>query len=197
MSTLRADLRKKMRDSRNKLSQSEQQAAELNVTKLILQSELLTKKEHIALYLNADGELSTQTLLRALWQQNKSVYLPLMHPFAKGYLIFQRFDVNTPLHTNRFGILEPVLNVSTLCPVAKLDAIFTPLVAFDPQGSRLGMGGGFYDRTLSQLPAEHISTGTATLIGLAHSLQCVPKLPTEAWDKPLHFVATPEKIWQF
>ncbi len=50
--------------------------------------------------------------------------------------------------TNRLNIREPRLDVRDVLPLAKLDVLVTPLVAFDEGGQRLGMGGGFYDRTL-------------------------------------------------
>ena len=52
---------------------------------------------------------------------------------------------------NKFGIWEPKLNVQNVLPLKELDILFTPLVAFDKQGNRLGMGGGFYDRTFTKL----------------------------------------------
>ncbi|MFY2365653.1 5-formyltetrahydrofolate cyclo-ligase, partial [Klebsiella pneumoniae] len=66
----------------------------------------------------------------------------------KGHLLFFRYQQDTRLKPNSFSILEPELDLTALIPQSQLDIIFTPLVAFDTQGNRLGMGGGFYDRTL-------------------------------------------------
>ena len=89
---------------------------------------------------------------------------------------------------NQFGIAEPKLDCSKVCPVQSLDIIFTPLVAFDSSGNRLGMGGGFYDRTLAACKAR----GPA-LVGLAHQCQQSDALPHAPWDVPLHAIATPQK----
>ena len=67
-----------------------------------------------------------------------------------------------------------------MLPLNELDIIFTPLVAFDRQGNRLGMGGGFYDRTLQQWQQKSFIP-----VGLAHQCQQVEKLPVETWDIPL------------
>ncbi|WP_159287438.1 5-formyltetrahydrofolate cyclo-ligase, partial [Klebsiella pneumoniae] len=103
----------------------------------------------IALYLANDGELNTQPLIEWLWQQGKQVYLPVLHPFAKGHLLFLHYHTHTPMDKNRYGIAEPKLDQRLICPVRELDIIGTPLVAFDQSGQRLGMGGGYYDRTLA------------------------------------------------
>ena len=81
---------------------------------------------------------------------------------------------------NQFGILEPPLNVQEILPTEKLDIIFTPLVAFDKQGNRLGMGGGFYDRTLQDWRSKNFIP-----VGLAHQCQQIEALPVESWDIPL------------
>lgn len=158
-----------------------------------MQLNVLASSEHIALYLANDGELDTYPLIQALWQLGKIVYLPVVHPFAAGYLLFVRYDKDTLLYPNKFGIPEPLAECHRLLPVNQLDIVFTPLVAFDNRGNRLGMGGGFYDRTLSQLPPD----SHYKIIGLAHSCQQVEALPIEAWDIPLKQIITPGKYFDF
>ncbi len=68
--------------------------------------------------------------------------------------------------------------------------LITPLVAFDEYGQRLGMGGGFYDRTLQNW--QHYKMQP---VGYAHDCQLVEKLPVEEWDIPLPAVVTPSKVW--
>ncbi|MGI5308913.1 5-formyltetrahydrofolate cyclo-ligase [Rheinheimera sp. WS51] len=189
----RAEIRKHIRLSRQQLSLQQQQVAAEKLVEQVLLLPQFNTSQHIALYLTNDGELDTSLLIQALWQLNKQVYLPVMHPFAPGYLLFVAYNKNTLLQANKFGILEPYPECQHIIPLAKLDIVFTPLVAFDNKGNRLGMGGGFYDRTLSQLPNKHATE----LVGLAHSCQQVAALPTESWDIPLNTIITPDKIWQF
>ncbi|EEG85357.1 5-formyltetrahydrofolate cyclo-ligase [Proteus penneri ATCC 35198] len=77
-------------------------------------------------------------------------------------------------------------------PISNIDIIFTPLVAFDTQGQRLGMGGGFYDRTL-----ENWQQKSFYPMGLAHTFQQVDYLPIANWDVPLPEIITPNKKWSF
>jgi 5-formyltetrahydrofolate cyclo-ligase len=81
-------------------------------------------------------------------------------------------------------------------PVWTLDLILTPLVAFDDQGNRLGMGGGFYDRTLAYL-GRRKHWKKPRLIGTAHAFQQVARLPHESWDVPLHGVVTEKALLSF
>ncbi|KKL02042.1 5-formyltetrahydrofolate cyclo-ligase [Rheinheimera mesophila] len=192
--TSRQQLRSHIRHLRRSLSAEQQHQASLDLVKQLLPRPEVQQAQHIALYLTNDGELDTSPLIQALWQQGKSLYLPLLHPVVQGYLVFQLYTAATTLKPNQFGIGEPELNCSLLCPVSQLDLIFTPLVAFDAQGQRLGMGGGFYDRTLSQL--EHSSEKPA-LIGLAHDCQQVESVPVEAWDIPLPAICTPSRFRTF
>lgn len=102
----------------------------------------------LAVFLSFDGELGTRPLVDALWSAGKQVYLPVLHPLTPGHLLFMRYTAAATLVLNRLRIREPKLDITTLLPLAGLDIPFTPLVAFDTQKQRLGMGGGFYDRTL-------------------------------------------------
>lgn len=187
----RQQLRTEIRRRRMALTASAQQQAAASLVQQVLQQPHLMAKQHFALYLSNDGEINTAPLIAALRSAGKTLYLPVLHPFATGYLLFQHYEVHTPLQPNRFAIAEPVLNCAQVKPVAELEVIFTPLVAFDASGQRLGMGGGFYDRTLSQLPRPH----HCAIIGLAHNCQQVAQVPVEPWDQPLDAIITPAHVY--
>ena len=179
--TLRNQLRQQIRKTRANLTALQQQQAEDSITQQALALIEERNAQHIALYISFDGEISTDKLIKILWAQGKQVYLPVLHPFNPNHLLFLRYLPDIPMLKNKFGIWEPKLNVQNVLPLDKLDILFTPLVAFDKQGNRLGMGGGFYDRTL-----QHWQKSPFIPVGLAHQCQQVEQLPTEAWDVPLH-----------
>ena len=179
--TLRNQLRQQIRKTRANLTALQQQQAENSITQQALALIEARNAQHIALYVSFDGEISTDKLIKTLWAQDKHVYLPVLHPFNPNHLLFLRYLPDTPMLKNKFSIWEPRLNVQNVLPLDELDILFTPLVAFDKQGNRLGMGGGFYDRTL-----QHWHKSSFIPVGLAHQCQQVEQLPTEVWDVPLH-----------
>ena len=179
--TLRNQLRQQIRKTRANLTALQQQQAEDSITQQALALIEERNAQHIALYISFDGEISTDKLIKILWAQGKQVYLPVLHPFNPNHLLFLRYLPDIPMLKNKFGIWEPKLNVQNVLPLDELDILFTPLVAFDRQGNRLGMGGGFYDRTL-----QHWQKSPFIPVGLAHQCQQVEQLPTEVWDVPLH-----------
>lgn len=154
----------------------------------------IIQAESVAVFLSFDGELDTSPLIQQLWQQEKRVYLPVLHPFRAGYLLFLRYAPDTELVRNRLKIMEPRLDVRQVLPLPQLDVLLTPLVAFDHLGQRLGMGGGFYDRTLQY--RNQMSRGPYP-IGLAHDCQQIDALPVESWDIPLPEIITPSRHWQW
>ena len=179
--TLRNQLRQQIRKTRANLTALQQQQSEDSITQQALAFIEERNAQHIALYISFDGEISTDKLIKNLWAQDKHVYLPVLHPFNPNHLLFLRYLPDTPMLKNKFGIWEPKLNVQNVLPLKELDILFTPLVAFDKQGNRLGMGGGFYDRTL-----QNWRNSSFIPVGLAHQCQQVEQLPTEVWDVPLH-----------
>ena len=98
--------------------------------------------------------------------------------------------LEAPLTRNRFGIEEPPLGAPWINTRA-LDLVLAPLVAFDDQGNRLGMGGGFYDRHFGNLP----QCLRPLLVGVAHEVQCADALPAAPWDVPLDGILT-EAGWR-
>lgn len=144
----------------------------------------------VAVFLSFDGELDTRPLIDQLWRAGKRVYLPVLHPFSPGNLLFLHYHPSSDLVVNRLKIREPKLDVRDVLPLSQLDVLVTPLVAFDAAGQRLGMGGGFYDRTLQNWRQHRLQP-----VGYAHDCQQVDALPTEQWDIPLPAVITPSKTW--
>jgi 5-formyltetrahydrofolate cyclo-ligase len=192
-------IRQLIRTKRKSLSNTFQhQSAEALLLNLQQDNEVKQAK-HIALYLAHNGELDLMPFIHWCWQQNKYIYLPVVHPFSKGHLLFLRYDHNSSMEANRYNIQEPKLDVREIIPIRQLDIILTPLVAFDSNGARVGMGGGYYDRTLAKW-YEHYTQNkryTPCPIGIAHDCQEVTKVPSEPWDIPLPKIITPTRIIKF
>ncbi|MBW8184001.1 5-formyltetrahydrofolate cyclo-ligase [Shewanella sp. NR704-98] len=189
----RSEIRANIRAARRNIS-PEQQACfgQQACAHMLAQLEKL-KVKRLALYLTNDGELDTQPLIEILWQNGIEVYLPRLHPFSRGNLLFLAYRPNTSLVQNSLKIWEPKLDITQMIQPHQLDVIITPLVAFDDVGNRMGMGGGFYDRTL----VNWERMGSPLPIGYAHDCQQVDSLPCEYWDIPLPMIITPTKIWKF
>lgn len=190
----RQEFRSFIRHKRNQLPSDVQFQASQDLIERFSSLPEMQTSQHIALYLSTDGELDTQPLIEWLWTQGKSIYLPVLHPFSAGHLLFLHYSQQSEMVYNKFRILEPKLDKTQICPVKELDLICTPLVGFDSYGHRLGMGGGYYDRTLE--PWFNTGIG-ATPVGLAHDCQHVDQLPVEKWDIPLPKIVTPSKVWQW
>ncbi|MFE8116893.1 5-formyltetrahydrofolate cyclo-ligase [Brenneria goodwinii] len=189
---LRQQIRQDVRQRRRQLSAEQQALFAQQALAQVSAHRKIEQAKTIAVFLSFDGELDTQPLIQRFWQQGKQVYLPVLHPFSAGNLLFLRYEPDTELVVNRLKILEPRLNVQQVLPVQQLDVLLTPLVAFDSRGQRLGMGGGFYDRTL-----QHWSQRGPYPIGLAHDCQQVDDLPVESWDIPLPEIITPSRCWRW
>ncbi|XQW85931.1 5-formyltetrahydrofolate cyclo-ligase [Thalassotalea piscium] len=193
------EIRVAIRQRRNLLTTEEQEQASQNLLTQLSSLSVVKQATHIALYLSNDGELDTTDMIHWCWQQGIKTYLPVIHPFSKGHLLFLRYHQNTVMKANCYGILEPKLNVLDIIPVQKLDIILTPLVAFDHLGNRMGMGGGFYDRTLANWYQQYQQNNQAKPlpIGIAHDCQKVDYIPTQAWDIPLPQIITPSQRFRF
>ena len=195
----RNDMRQELRHKRSQLNDVRQQEQAVLLFEKLTEQKEVTNAKKIAIYLANDGELNTQPFINWCWQNKISVYLPVIHPFSKVNLLFLKYSETSMLIKNKYGILEPKLDVRNIITVDKLDIIFTPLVAFDQRGNRLGMGGGFYDRTLTNWHIQYQQNKqTKPLpIGLAHDCQKIEKIPVESWDIPLPIIITPTTRYNF
>jgi 5-formyltetrahydrofolate cyclo-ligase len=192
-------IRKAIRQQRQSLDDIEQSEASVNLLKQLISNERVKEAQHIAIYLANESELDAHLFIKWCWEEKKSIYLPVIHPFSEGQLLFLKYDKHTKMQINQYGIHEPKLDVTAIKLVSDIDIIFTPLVAFDQIGNRLGMGGGFYDRTLARWFNEFQSNKLTKPypIGIAHSCQKVDNIPCEIWDIPLPEIYTPEQHYNF
>ena len=188
-------LRKQLRKQRRSLSFEQQLRASEHLALNLQTNPDLLRARHIAIYLPNDGEIDPHPFLDIARRRGVRFYLPVLHPIHPGRLVFSPYDDGVELMANRFGIPEPMFREGLRRPAWALDAVLFPLVSFDEQGGRLGMGGGFYDRTFA---FSRVRPRLAPmLIGLAHDFQKVKKLPVQPWDVPLHSVVTDKQRYRF
>ncbi|CRM35165.1 MULTISPECIES: 5-formyltetrahydrofolate cyclo-ligase [Pseudomonas] len=189
----RPQLRRLLRKARRALTPSEQRQAAQGLYRQLAQHPLFRRARHISLYLPTDGEIDPRLLLRAAQRRGKATYLPVLSAWPRTKMVFQRVRPGDKLLPNRFRILEPRADAHRQRKVWALDLVLLPLVGFDNEGGRLGMGGGFYDRSLAYL-ARRNTWRKPTLLGLAHECQQVDRLAQASWDVPLAGTVT-EKQW--
>ncbi len=197
----RNTLRKIIRSRRQQLSIAEQQEFALQLSHILCQHPKIISATTIAVYFANDSEIDLSPFVDWCFSQNKKLYLPVLHPFSPGHLLFLAYQDDTVFINNKYGIPEPKLDVGKVLPLNQLDVLLTPLVAFDAMGNRLGMGGGFFDRTLSHWYMKNGEDINHNLrpypIGVAHNCQQVDNIPIEHWDIPLPEIITPNQshLW--
>ncbi|KTC86370.1 5-formyltetrahydrofolate cyclo-ligase [Legionella brunensis] len=179
-------LRRSCRQIRENLSPSYQETASNQVCARIRSLEQYRYARRIALYKAVGGEISLNALWNSAPLQGKYCYFPALN--EDKTLSFLPATPATPFVENRFGIPEPNVDRNTAASPHQLDIIFMPLVAFDKKGTRLGMGAGYYDRTLKR--ETH-----PLLIGVAYEFQRQNYIEAHAWDVPLTAVITQRAIY--
>lgn len=194
MPTDKTDLRHDLRARRRALSADEQKLAAARLATNLTGSRLFLTSRRIACYMPNDGEIDTRPILAHIHRMRKDCYLPVLSRLSHDRLWFARLDTDTDLKPNRFGIPEPVAPSRDLVRAQELDLILMPLVGFDDRGQRLGMGGGFYDRSLEFLRHRN-HWRKPHLLGIAYDFQRVNGLKAEPWDIPLQGVVTDQAIY--
>lgn len=188
----RGDIRREIRALRRSLSPRQQKRAAQRLVVALRRWNHWRRAQRVALYLPNDGELDLTPLARVAWREGKQVYLPVLAPSGGNILWFRRFETSSRLVKNRFGIPEPSAANQRIRP-HRLDLVLAPLVAFDARGQRLGMGGGYYDRTFGFV-SRRLIWQNPLLVGVAHHFQLVDELPAEPWDVPLAAIATDQGL---
>jgi len=192
----RSDQRRQLRSQRCALDPAERQQRSQQLCRQLARHRVFLNSQRIAAYLSANGEVDARPLIERAWAMGKQIYLPVLRSFGHNKLWFARYEPDTPLVKNRYGIAEPEIDHVRRIEAFALDLVLTPLVGFDAQGNRLGMGGGFYDRSFAHLLRRR-QWLKPRLVGLAFDFQQVAHLPAHPWDVPLTAVATDTGITEF
>lgn len=183
---IKQSLREKICLQRKNLNSHEISYAAQKIFNQILKINLLQSHHHIAFYFATNGELDPAILMQYCLRHQKKCYTPILN---QGTLSFCAIDQSSTLRPNKFGIFEPLPPHHIISPHS-LDLIFMPLVGFDSKGNRLGMGGGFYDKTLAGIKAPQ-------LVGLAYEFQKFWRIPTQKTDIKLSRVITEKNYYHF
>jgi 5-formyltetrahydrofolate cyclo-ligase len=186
----RSTLRQQLRRARRALDAHEHAQRGVAITRQLVNHRLFRAAQHIACYLSNDGEVDLTPLMHQAWGMGKTVYLPVLSSMHHNRLHFLPYVPGDTLMANQFGIPEPLRHSRRTTLLTHLDLVLTPLVGFDQQGNRLGMGGGYYDRTFAYLRRRQYWR-KPHLLGVAFDLQqCAMEIPHRPWDVPLEGVVT-------
>ncbi len=189
MNTLREHLKLKRKD----LTTKESHDMSHGISQKIIRSKWIREHSNVGIYHPVNGEANTLQLIDFMWSINQQIFLPMIN---KKKLLFGKLCPDSKLKKNCFGIPEPCVTRNNQVSADFLDMVFVPLVAFDLNGFRIGMGSGYYDRTFEKrLAIKNLKR--PVLIGLAYEFQKQECLNHQPWDVPLDMVVTELKTYKF
>ena len=177
-------LRAQVRQRLGALHASEREHASAQACSLLQEQQLWKTAQSIFFYAPLPGELNIWALLPEALQLGKTVLLPKFNPGTDSYQPYHIQNLESDLLPGKFGIHEPNGNCAP-CLLKQLDLVLVPGLAFDLSGSRLGRGGGFYDKLLAGL--------SGTKCGVAFDEQLLGNIPVEPHDIPVDYLLTPTR----
>ncbi len=171
---------------RSKISSTYRATASSQICARIKALEPYRRAKNVALYFSVNGEIDLNALWKSAPLQGKFCYFPALN--NESSLSFLPATPATPFKNNKYGVPEPDVSFDMAIPVKELDLIILPLVAFDMRCIRIGMGAGYYDRTLENEKPKY-------LFGVAYQFQLVDFIDPQPWDIPLDAVITQKAIY--
>lgn len=187
------------RQRRQLTTNERQQCARDASLHLIKLQQRLPINARIGLYYDGFGELPTQPLLDWCLRLSYQPYLPVVGSLGdddkrlRFVPIYQKKLINVPTRIHNLGMKQN--HHRKLFWARELDVIICPLVAVDLSGSRMGMGGGFYDTTLAK--SYQSGAKKPLKIGWCYDFQVIEQLARQPWDVPLDGLITPSRLRWF
>jgi 5-formyltetrahydrofolate cyclo-ligase len=194
MTDLRS-LRRQLKQRRASLGRLERRLATRRILARLRHHPRFLKAHRLAAYVGNRFEVDPMPLLAIAHGLGKRCYLPVLHPFRAGRLLFCEWRPGARMTPNRYGIPEPLVAQQRLRTARQLDLLIMPLLGFDAQADRLGMGGGYYDRTLA-FTQRHPGIRRPYLLGVAFEVQRVERIQRRTWDIAIDAVVTERRIYR-
>ncbi|SET05288.1 5-formyltetrahydrofolate cyclo-ligase [Natronincola peptidivorans] len=185
---MKKTLRKELLTKRGFLTQEEIASKSTIILDQLKSNPIYIQSKNVMIFLSFTNEVSTDLLVKDLFQKGKRVFIPLTVPATRELIVSELLDLNKDLHIGNFGVLEPKKEAVRPLPPEALDLVIVPGVGFDTKGWRIGYGGGYYDRFLPKLPPA-----TPT-VALAFEVQLVEEIPTASYDFPIQYIITEERF---
>lgn len=183
VSPLKTQIRQNLIAQRSQLTNTEQSEFSELIVQNIISSEIFQASNTIAIYIAINGEVDLTKLLKL----PKSYLLPVVH--EENSMHFTQYKLGDELKMNRYKILEPTYPKHY--PSEKIDLCLLPLVGFNRNGGRIGMGAGFYDRYFA---INHMLSRPTVLAGIAYDFQENDSIENDYWDIPLDFIFTNKEV---
>ena len=171
--------------ARRSMAAPDRARASRRIAERFLNSRYFMASDTIGCYVSTWDEVDTSAIIERAWRAKKRIFLPVTG--ARRFLYFRETLPETELAMNDFGLWEPVSGRPI--DVSDLDVVVTPLVVFDSSRNRIGMGGGYFDRTFAFLRDRQYWL-RPKLIGVAFESQRVHKITPNPWDIPVFRVYT-------
>lgn len=189
-----AEIRNRIRAARRAVDPQVRAANSSKICQRFLELDSFKSAKCVAAYLAFDGEADPMELMISAVDSGKRVFLPIIVGKSKP-LSFAPWTPSTKMANNRFNIFEPDVDPAQWLPATELDFVVNPLVGFDEQCNRIGVGGGYYDRTFAFLN-EPDSVKKVILVGFAFELQKLPSVQPQSWDVQLDAVVTQSHVYR-
>lgn len=187
----RNTLRQKVLAARDCLSSFEREEKSISISSRVMGIPEVTVAQIILVYMHFRSEVQTSEIIRQMFAANQIVTIPYTRPNTSQLVAVKVTNLDHQVAPGYWGIPEPKSEFveNSSCDPGTIDLVIIPGSVFDKFGGRLGYGGGYYDRLLTNEAPE------AVRVGIAFELQLVDRVPIEPHDQFMDFVVTEENLY--
>jgi 5-formyltetrahydrofolate cyclo-ligase len=182
-------IRQQIRESRGAIPKNYAVQASYKFSERFQELDSYQAAKCIAGYVPFEGEADPLPLMDRAIQEGKQVFVPVIVAKASP-LKFAPWTRSVSTKKNRMGIEEPDIPANSLVSANELEFVITPLVAFDERCNRIGVGGGYYDRSFEFLRDVKSEDRKTVLVGMAYEMQFIDEIENQEWDVRLDGVVT-------